>query len=786
MAGIGSHRLLGNLPSEVTSFVGRRRETARAVRLVRRARLVTLGGPAGVGKTRLALRAAAQVQESFSDGVWLVELAALTDEKLLAQTVADVLGIYEGQGQWSAMEMLADHLADKQLLLVLDNCEHLQDACAVLTGELLAVAAGLRVLATSRHALGITGEHLLEVPPLPVRDPDQPLTPRAANARGEALRLFGERAALARPGFTIDAGNHATIARICRRLEGIPLAIELTALRVRAMDVTEILNGLDDCLGFLAASSRIAMPRLQSLRAAIDWSFALCSPPEQQLWARASVFAGGFDLDAAEAVCGGTDIAGEHVLDLVAGLVDKSILTRIHDDAGTTARYRMLGAIRDYGRERLVACGLLTAVRAYHRDHYCRLAVSAEREWLGPNELAWFARLRCEHANLRAALEFSLTEPGQARAGLEVAAALWHYWIRSCAHTEGRYWLDRALALDPEPSPQRAAALRSGSWITLLQADLATSRSLLQQARVLALRLGDELTFAYATLGFGVMAFFQNDLHHAVRLLEDALAHHHALDDPGGVWLALIYLTLTTAVLGDSDRVVVFGEECLALCDSRGASSSRTYALWVLSLGRWLSADRRAAQSLIRESLPAAQHVDDRWVIAHHITTLAWISGADGQHERAARLLGAAHTVWRSTGTPPSGPRYLAPFHDRCEHQVRAALGDERFTAAFQHGTRLSLDQAIDCALRDIGQPPSTVHPAPASTRRPVSLTSRENQVAELAGRGLSTEDISAGLRIAPRAVEGHLHRILAKLGLTDRAELAARITQHPQRPDDQ
>jgi len=248
----------------------------------------------------------------------------------------------------------------------------------------------------------------------------------------------------------------------------------------------------------------------------------------------------------------------------------------------------------------------------------------------------------------------------------------------------------------------------------------------------------------------------------------------------------LINLTLTTAVLGDPDRAVAFGQECLALCDRRGASSSRTYALWVLSLGRWLSGDRQEADRLIREDIPAAQRFDDRWALAHYLETLAWIASADGQHARAARLLGAAHPVWRSTGTPPSGPRYLAPFHDHCEHQVRTALGHKQFTAAFQHGARLTPDQAVDYALEDTSQPTTTARPAPAPTGRPVPLTSRERQVAELTAQGLSAKDIAARLRIAPRAADGHLQRILAKLGLTDHTQLAAWITQHPQQRDDQ
>jgi non-specific serine/threonine protein kinase len=699
---VGSSRQVGNLPDEVTSFVGRRRETAHAVRLVRTARLLTLTGVAGVGKTRLALRVAAQAREVFPDGVWLVELATLTDGNLLPQTLADVLGIRD-QLHAPSVRMLADHLADKQLLLVLDNCEHLVDASAVLVSELLAAVPGLRVLATSRQALGAVGEQLLEVRPLPVPNSERPTTTRAV-ARHDAVRLFTERAAAARPGFTVNACNGATIARICRRLDGIPLAIELAAPRVRTMSATEILTGLDDYLAFLTTGTGNALPHLRPLRAAINWSFALCSPPEQQLWARASVFAGEFDLDAAEAVCGGQDIAREDVLDLVTALVDKSVLTRTPDDTGDLARYRMLAAIRYYGQEHLDSSHHLIATRIRHRDHYLGLAILSEQEWLGPNELTWFTRLRHEHANLRAALEFCTTHPDQTRTGLEITAALWHYWIRSCTHTEGRYWLDRALRLAPEPSTQRARALGVSGWLALMQADMTTARSLLEQSWELAHQVADELAVARTTLGLGVAAFNQNDHQNAIPLLQDARTRHQTLDDPTGVWLALLYLAAATAVLGNTDQSIMFSEECLALCDTRGAHPSRLYALSGLGLSRWLSGERQEARRLIREGLPAARRFDDRWILAHYLEMSAWITAADGHDARAARLLGAANAVWRSTGMPPSGPRYLAPSHDHCEHAVRHALGDKQFTASFQHGTRFTVDQAIDHALADTGE----------------------------------------------------------------------------------
>jgi predicted ATPase len=699
-----SHRPKANLPAEVTSFVGRRHEIAEIKKLFRRRRLVTMTGVAGVGKTRLALRVAAQLRETFSDGVWLVELAALADDTLLPQTVADVLGIQD-QSARPELEALSDYLQDKQLLLVLDNCEHLSDACAVLADALLRAAPRLRILATSRQALGATAEQLLEVPALPLPDLIQAASP---STRDGAVQLFAERAATASPGFRVDAGNREIVGRICHRLDGIPLAIELAAVRVRALPIHQMLARLDHYFEFLGEGSRISVPRLQALRATIDWSFDLCSNDEQALWAQASVFADGFELDAAEAVCSGDGIARETTLDLVAGLVNKSILTRM--DRGGEARFRMPEPLREYGRERLSASDRQTALLARHRDHYGRLVEKAGREWLGPDEVAWFTRLRREHANVRAALEFCLGETGEARAGLEIASALWIYWIISGSHREGRHWLDKALELDQEPSSARANALWINGWLALQQADVAAGQSMAAESRALAERLGDEYAIAHAIRIGGMAAFYRNDLQRVLTLLEEALAHHRAAGNPVGVWIVLVELTVVTATLGDLERAVAFGEECLALSEPR-AHLSRLWALWALGLSWWLTGNRRQARSLIRAGLLSNPRLDNQWGMAHNLEILAWIAQEDGRDEHAARLLGAANRIWRSVGTPPAKLRYLAPSHDQCQERARRALGDANFTAMFDEGTRLTLEEAIvyvpEEATETIPSPPT-------------------------------------------------------------------------------
>jgi predicted ATPase len=699
--GTKSHRLKGNLPGEVTSFVGRQREISEAKRLLRRRRLLTLTGVAGVGKTRLALRVAAQMWETFPDGVWLVELATLNDDKLLTETVAGVFGI-QVKSTRPLIDGLSEYLQDKQLLLVLDNCEHLVDACAMLTDELLTAAPGLRILITSRQALRAAGEHLLEVASLSVVD-----LSRATrhSVRNPAVRLFIERAKTAFPGFTFNGVDRETVARICERLDGIPLAIELAAVRVRGLSLTEILDRLHDYLEFLAEGSRIAVPRLQTPRSAIDWSFDLCSAQEQEVWARASEFLDGFDLSGAEAVCSGDGIDREEILDLVAGLMDKSLLSRVDHDV--MVRYRMLEPIRQYGQERLASSGRRTTIRARHLAHYRRLAERAEQEWLGPNEIDWTTRLQHEHANLRTALEFCLTEPGQERAALEIVTSVWNYWFLSCFQGEGRYWLDRALESDSQPSAARAKALWANGWVALLQSDFAVGLSMVRQCRSLGQRLGDESVLAHATRISGLAAFLQNDISSAVRLHADALGRLREAGDRNGVWISLLHLSVTAAIFGEPERALAFGEESLALSDT-SAHLSRSWALWGLAIGRWLTGDRRGAGMLIRESLRAGKQLfGSQWSVAHCLETLAWIAAADGHHRRAAKLLGAADPTWRTSGTRPAELRYLAPSHDQCEERAQGALGDENFAVAFREGTRLTFDEAVACALETpLGQDP--------------------------------------------------------------------------------
>src|SRR5271165_3472661 len=411
----------GRLRAELSGFVGRRAELGRVRSALSGARLVTLTGPGGIGKTRLAVQAATEVRRRFRDGAWMVELAGLRDPALLTPEVARTFGLLDQSSGW-AVAALADNLAGRQALLVLDNCEHLLDACAVLSGALLRACPELRILATSRQVLGVAGEVSVPVPPMSVPAEGQ-LTASGSLLEHEAVRLFAERGAAVLPGFAVDAGNQQAIAELCRRLEGIPLAIELAAVRLRAMSPEQILARIENRFGLLSMGDP-ATPRHETLQAALTWSYDLLATDEQALWRRSSVFTGSFDLDAAESVCSGDGIAADAVADLVDGLVAKSVLLR--RPGGRTARYGLLDTIREYGKQRLREAGPDVLLSCRHRDWYAALA--ARQEGLGARQIQWIDGLDADHDNLRAALEFCLAAPGEAEAGLRMACDLWVYW----------------------------------------------------------------------------------------------------------------------------------------------------------------------------------------------------------------------------------------------------------------------------------------------------------------------------------------------------------------------
>jgi non-specific serine/threonine protein kinase len=763
----------GNLPAELTSFVGRRYELAEVRRLLAGSRLVTLTGIGGVGKTRLALRAAAGLRRAFPDGVWLVRLDQLRDEALVAQAVAGALGLQARSGS-APEEALADYLAGRQLLLVLDNCEHLVDAAAKLADLLLRAASGLRVLATSRESLNIDAETVLPVPPLPVPDPGRPLTLAQLGAF-PAVALFAERAAQAVPVFAVTEANRAAVAGICRRLEGLPLAIELAAARTRVLSPEQIDARLSDRLGLLTRGSRANPGRQQTLRASIEWSHELCTEAERLLWARLSVFAGGFELDAVEGICTDHRLAAEEVLELLAALADKSILIAEHGEGGV-ARYRLPETLREFGQECQQRAGEYTTLRRRHRDWHEQLARQADTSRLSPQGTDRVARLFREHANVQAAQDFCQAEPGEAEAGLRIALHVWsfYYW-NSGQVGEGRYRLSQLLARVPESTVWRAQGLALAGFLAALSGDRGAALPLLAEGSGLARQLDDPATSAFAAYCAGAACLFVGDLPQSIAHYEDALA---ALAD--GTYasqraVVLVSLAVAVALAGDEERAAACRREILALTETGGEFIRRwysAYCLWTLGLAAWHRGDLDRAADLEQESLRLGEGLNDRMGHAHCVEALAWIAASAHQYERAAVLLGTAAGLWRSMGTTLDGFEPLAGHERDCERQTRQALGEQAFRAAYHRGLELPGEDALAYALQ---QPKKrlekqTAPPVPAGT----AMTPREMQVARLIADGRSNKEIAARLVISQRTAEGHVEHILAKLGFTARAQVAA------------
>ncbi|MEU0564214.1 LuxR C-terminal-related transcriptional regulator [Nonomuraea sp. NPDC005983] len=754
-------------PAEVTSFVGRKRERSQAKSLLSDTRLLTLTGAGGVGKTRLVLRLAEEVSRAFPDGVWLVELAPLRDGELLPSTVADALGLHE-QATRSPTGQLLDYLADKRLLLVLDNCEHLIESCGQLVAKLMKAAPGVRILATSRQALGVPGETVFTVPPLPVPEPGTPIAADVSR-RDDAVQLLAERVAAVSPDFAITSENSEMVTRICRRLDGIPLAIELAAVQMRSLPMARILERLDYRFELLGKGRRGTLPRHQTLRAAIEWSYELCSADEKLLWRRMSVFVGACDLEAIEYVCSGGPIAAEDIFELVAGLVDKSII--FLQPGGDQARYRLLETIREFGAE-LLDPAEAAVVHARHWQYYRDLIRRADVDFFAPRQMEWFVRLRADQPNLRAALEYSLTEPGEALAGLESTAALHIFWVAAGRLREGCQWLQRALDLNGEPTRARAHALYGCAYLLIVLGRIDAAMSMLKECRELGERLGDASACAYASLWTGAAVMYRGDYSGAIPLQEAALAGHRSLDDPFGIYFALRHLSMAATAAGDP-RAESFEEECLAVCEAHGADLSRSWALWVIGLGKWRRGDVAAAAARVREALRLKAVADDLAGEAYCLELLAW---ATDDTKRAVRLYGAAHTIWEKVGSTLVDFGYIKRFRDPFEQRVRRELSDDVYQSLLREGRELSIDDAIGYALRE-EEPDGAPSAAEADTSK---LTPREREIAELISQGLSNKEIATRLVISQRTAEGHVEHILAKLGFSSRTQIAVWFAENP------
>ncbi|MEO5873570.1 MAG: NB-ARC domain-containing protein [Streptosporangiaceae bacterium] len=677
----------GNLPAEISSFVGRGGEIAEIATLVRTTRLVTVTGVGGVGKTRTALRSAAAVHADFPDGVWLVELSGLMDDTLIAHTVADTLGLQD-QTLRSQVDVLADYLVGRRLLLILDTCEHLSDTCAVLAEVLLAAAPGLHVLATSRRSLGTTGERLYAVRPLPVPSEGPAAWPN------DSIRLFTDRARAVDPDFTLTSDKLEPIAQLCRRLDGIPLALELAAVWLRTLTPEQITDRLTDRFKLLSEGDLVS-GRHETLRTTIGWSHELCSPAERLLWARISVFPGSFDAVSAAQVCGDERLPAAYVPALIEGLVDKSILQR---DRG--GRFRLLDTLREYGEEWLIALEELDLHRRRHRDHYLRIARDYEKAWCGPDQVRKYNDMKREQPNLRTALEFCLADSREYLTGLRMLGALYLFWASGGIIREGRQYFDRLMSTGPAPGPELTKVLWSCARLATIQGDLDTADSLLRECHPYAVAQRDLVAQGNIVYLAGAIAMLRGDHAGAIPLLEESARVNRDGGDPCIVLIMTLAVhAMVRVLLGETERSIELSEECQAVARSYGERWAGAFGDYTRALAEMRRGNVPAAIEHARTALRFKSQLNDSFGCALALDLLAVASAADGEPDRAARLLGFAGHVWHSFGLPQIGSPDLAAARRHCEQQARDALGDGPYGLAFQEGWEFTLDAGFEYAI---------------------------------------------------------------------------------------
>ncbi len=684
-----------NLPHFLASFIGREKEIAELSQLLGNARLLTLTGAGGCGKTRLAIVLAKQQVHAYPDGAWLVELAALTDAGLLPQAVATVLGIKERAGA-RLLDTLAEYLASRALLLVLDNAEHLIEACAQLSESLLQRCPRLVILVTSRERIGITGEQTYRVPSLSVPDEESDTTPESIAAH-ESTRLFIERARLQQPQFAITARNAGAIASICRRLDGIALAIELAVPGIRTLSLEELSRRLDRCFEALSDGSRTALPRHRTLRSLIDWSYELLRDDEKTMLQHVSVFAGGWTLDAAEEVCANDVVGKNEVRGLLSSLVDKSLVASEHGDPQT--RCRLLETVRQYARDRLEETNGSSAVRVRHRDYYLSLAEEADPKLRGAEQAEWLRRLEDEHENLRAGLEWSLVEAGS-KGGLRLCGALQRFWWTRGHLTEGRQWCTRVLckAGAEKRTRERAYVLNAAGVLSFDQSDYPAARALHEESLAIRRELGDRSGIAASLNNLGSVVHNQGDYPAARALHEEGLAIRRELGDRSGIASALNNLGNVAVNQGDYPGAMALYEESLAICRELGNQFGIAASLENLGNVALDQGDYSAARALLEECLAIRRELGDRSGIPSSLEGLAAVVASLRDSLRAARIWGATERSRAEIGkplTPSERSRY-----DRWVVAARSASGDgTAFDSARQEGRSLTLDQAIDLAL---------------------------------------------------------------------------------------
>ena len=818
-----------NLPQLLSTFIGREHEIADVNRWLATHRLVTLTGEGGCGKTRLALQTASILQPKFAGGVWLLDFAPVADPVFVVQVAAAALGVRE-QPARALSETLADHLRRHPTLLIFDNCEHLVAACAQLATTLLQSCPDLHILATSREPLGVAGEVAWVVPPLslpepqPWQDPASSEVALAVYQQAEAVRLFVVRATTASPSFSLSIENGAWVAEICRRLDGMPLAIELAAARVRALSVREIAQRLDDRFRLLTAGSRTAPPRQQTLAATLDWGYKLLVEAERKVLQRLAVFAGGCTLAAAEAVCSDEAIGTGEVLDVLAHLVDKSLVVADRKEDGT--RYRLLETIRQYAREKLLESGEMDRVRERHCACFVAWAEQAQTHLNGPSQLAWLGKYEAEHDNLRAALAWCRGDASRAVAGLRLAAACAVFWRVHGYPSEGTAHLITALAQAGAEAPivVRAWALSHLARVLFSRSDFPAMRPYAEEALSIWRGLGQDgragLAETLSTLGD--LAIEEGDYALAPVLLQEALAIYRELDDVRGIGVTLMLFGWAAMRTGDYTQAATHLAEFLALAKQAGDSVYIAFALSGLGEVAVRQGHYEQAVALLEESLRLNRAAGYSWSVGTVLGTLGWVALLQRDYARMRAILGESLSIRLETGDQ-SGiawcleklaeaafvqgetatlsarrERYQAavrifaaaaglrapiksvidpvdqPAYARNLATLRTGLGELAFATAWTEGEAMAIEAVVDYALAEsVHEPDPGPSPHGSTAKQFGGLSAREREVSALIAQGKSNREIAAAMTVRVKTVETYVTRILNKLGFDSRVQVA-------------
>jgi predicted ATPase len=692
MAAGTTDRISGTLPTRATGFVGRRRELAQLEAVLDDARLVTVTGVGGVGKTRLAVQAAAQTSDRYPDGLFLVELSPLRDPGLLAATVAGRLGL-PAEDERPQLAALLDYLRDRRLLLILDTCEHLVDACAKLADAALRGAPGVTILATSRQPLDVAGESAFLLAPLPVPEPDDDL---AADA--DAVVLFAQRAAAVGDGFTVTDSNRADVIGLCRALDGIPLGIELAAVRLRALPLDEMAKHLDDRFRVLTGGKRAGVERHHTLRAAIEWSYELCTRAEQLLWARLSVFAGTFNLAAAEEVCAGGELTREEIVETLVGLVEKSVLARQADGAGgSRTEYRMLDTIRQFGADHLAGTNAEAVAQSRLVAHYLAMAQRWGRDPMR-DQLAQYRGLYREHANLRAAMVYALDLPGNDSAAVAIATSLAMYWRLSGQLREGEYWLNRVLEHCPRPSPARARVLGARGYVTTLLGDLRAAHADAEAAAAMAAQFGDMAARGRACVTLHRTLTWGGNPAEAEEMADAAMSSLSSAGDTFGLAQLDIQAAVMHMQAGRPDLLIARCAEGLSRLPA-----DEHWATGLLSagqgLGHLLRGELDAGTIAAHRGLALEYELGDFGGTAYVLGTLAFLAAGQHRYERTAWLIGGSAPLWERVGPWYTGAPAIVTLHRLAEQAAQDSLGEERYWQLRERAAAAPLEVIIGLAL---------------------------------------------------------------------------------------